>query len=209
MIIKSQGTQKESEVIHILGEKKAPILHYSLDYDSMHPEETIRLFVKNVKAMVKKYELNKDRVIEIEKEIVDIEHYMEISTNKTVPLGYKLYRKLADLRRERRACKNENDLLQPIYEYFHATEVLNRLSKVQGDCAKAKSTIDERVFQARTNVLDAYLEPEKKPKKTEEEPASEDISEEPSEATASNVATLFDSITQVRIPDTINQEAAT
>ena len=217
MIVRSQGTQKESAQVNIVTEPATAILHYSVDYDYLHPEDTIRNFVKDIKSMTRKYEANKDRVIEIEREIVDIEHYMEISANKPLPQGYKLYRQLAELRRERRACKNENDLLQPIYDYFHATEVLNRLSKVQGDCSKVKNAINERVFQARTKVLEEYLEadakPEPKPKKAKaskktKKATESDISTEskPSES-ESNVETLFDTITQATIPDNIAEKA--
>ena len=87
-----------------------------------------------------------------------LEHYMEIGKFKKVTDGYRMYRKLAELRRERRACKNENDLLWPIYEHFHATEVLNRLSTVQGEVAKVKSAIDARYYQIRTDALDEWVD---------------------------------------------------
>ena len=161
MVVKTNGTQKESQVMTV-GWKKNPILHYDLDYDSTKPEETIREFVDNAKSMVARYEGNKLRINQIELELCDLEHYMEIGNFKNVPDGYKLYRKLAELRRERRACKNENDLLQPTYELFHATSILDKLGHTQGECAKAKSTIDCRVYGVRTDVLDEWMEPEKK-----------------------------------------------
>lgn len=165
MNIKSFGTQK-NQTVDIAPRKVNPILHYTVDYDSTKPEETIRNFVSDIRGMVSKFEWNKNRIAEIETELVDLEHYIEIASYKTVPNGYRLYRKLAELRRERRACKNENDLLQPIYEYFHATEVLNRLSAVQGECAKARNAIDGRCYLVRTDILEEYLNPPKK-----EEPA--------------------------------------
>lgn len=158
MKITTTGTQKESKVLDITPVKNR-ILHYDLEYDSTNPEQTLRDFVANAKAMVARFESNKNRIIEIESELQDLYHYIEISTYKKVPDGYKLYRKMAELRRERRACKNENDLLQPIYEHFHATEVLNKLTYVQGECAKCKEAIDNRFYAARTDVLDEWLEP--------------------------------------------------
>lgn len=161
MNIKSFGTQK-NQTVDIAPRKVNPILHYTVDYDSTKPEETIRNFVSDIRGMVSKFEWNRARIAEIETELVDLEHYIEIASYKTVPNGYRLYRKLAELRRERRACKNENDLLQPIYEYFHATEVLNRLSAVQGECTKAKNAIDGRCYLVRTDILEEYLNPPKK-----------------------------------------------
>ena len=159
MIVRSNGTQKESQVIQ-MPQKKTSLLHYNVDYDSIWPEKLLRDFIADMKDAVAKYEWNRNRIGEIEAELIDLLHWIEIAPNKKVPDGYKLYRKLADLRRERRCCKNENDLLQPIYEYFHATEVLNRLAKVQGECAKAKEAIDARTYAIRTDILDEYLEPE-------------------------------------------------
>ena len=161
MKITKAGTQRTTTDIP---EWKLPSrdLHYTVDYDSTNPEQTFRDFVANVKGMVSRYEDNKARVAEIEQELVDLEHYIEIASYQNLPNGYRLYRKLAELRRERRACKSENDLLQPVYDYFHATEVLPRLSILQGDCAKAKSAIDSRTYRTRTGVLEQFINPPKK-----------------------------------------------
>lgn len=166
MTIKTMGTQKESKVIE-LEPKQSQYLHYTVEYDTMKPEDALRDFVGDVKNMLSRYEANKLRIVEIEAQLCDMEHWIEIAPYQNVPNGYKLYRKLAELRRERRARKNENDLLWPIYEHFHATEVLNKLTRVQGECSKAKGGIDGRTYQVRTDILDEYLE-EKKPVKQEE-----------------------------------------
>lgn len=178
MRITTGGTQKESQIVE-LAPPKTNVLHYDVDYDSTKPEQTIRDFISDIKGMVSKYEYNKQRIFEIQNELEDLYHYIEISSYKTVPTGYKLYRKMAELRRERRACKNENDLLKPIYDYFHATEVLNKLSHVQGDCGICKETIDARTYAVRTDILDEWLEPQGTTVDvvTEEEPAGIDLSD--------------------------------
>ena len=166
MTIKTMGSQKEAQIINIgnRNSEKA-VLHYNIDYDSTKPEETIRNFVGDIREMIARYDGDKARLIEIEAELQDLLHYIEIANFKRVTDGYKLYRKIAELRRERRACKNEIDLLWPIYEYFHATEVLNRLTTVQGNVSKAKEAIDQRVYGVRTDILDDWME-EKKPETT-------------------------------------------
>ena len=179
MKITTTGTQKEAKVLDIVPAKKNRILHYDLEYDSTNPEQTLRDFVANTKAMIARFEDNKNRIIEIENELQDLYHYIEISTYKKVPDGYKLYRKMAELRRERRACKNENDLLQPIYEHFHATEVLNKLTYVQGECAKCKEAIDNRFYAARTDILDEWLEPPETTVKVVSDESEEDKDDEP------------------------------
>lgn len=162
MIIRTAGSQKESQVIEIQPNKPNPIMHYTIEYDTTHPEETIRKFCSDIRGMVSRYEGNKQRLVEIEGEHQDLLHYIEIAPFKTVPNGYKLYRKLAELRRERRALKNENDLLQPLYDAFRQPDILNRLSKVQGDVSKVHEAIDGRVYGMRTDILNDWFEPEKK-----------------------------------------------
>lgn len=157
MTIKTNGSQKEQMVVEV--DKKEPvILHYDVEYDTTNPEKVLRNFGESIKGMLSRYEGNTNRISEIEQEILDLEHYMEIGNYKKVPDGYKLYRKLAELRRERRACKNENDLLWPVYEHFHATEFLKKIAHVQGECAKVKTAIDSRVYSVRTDVLDEFVE---------------------------------------------------
>lgn len=162
MIIRTAGSQKQSQVMDIQPSKPNQILHYSIEYDTTHPEETIRKFCSDIREMVTRYEGNKQRLIEIEGEHQDLLHYIEISPFKKVTDGYKLYRKLAELRRERRALKNENDLLQPLYDTFRQPDILNRLSKVQGDVSKMHDAIDGRVYGMRTDILNDWFEPEKK-----------------------------------------------
>ena len=161
MEVKTSGSQKEQRILNI-GNKPEKVLHYDLEYDTLNPEGTIQKFIGDIKGMLSRYEGNKARIFEIEAELNDIEHYMEIGNYKKVSEGYKLYRKLAELRRERRECKNENDLLWPVYQHFHATEVLNKLGIVQGECGKLKETIDGRVYGVKTDILNEWIEPEKK-----------------------------------------------
>jgi len=158
MIIKSFGPQSQAKVITAADARKPyPVLHYEVDYDTTHPENTIKSFVASVKSMVAKYECNRERIGQIEAQLNDLKHYVEIGKNKAVPGGYGLYRKQAELLRERRQCKYENDLLQPVWDHFHATEVLPKLAMVQGECTKIKTAIDNRVYTARTDVLDEYI----------------------------------------------------
>ena len=172
MVIKTNGTQKESQILDIATKPKQS-LHYDIEYDTTNPESTMRDFVKDIQGMLNRFEGNRARIFEIEAELNDLEHYMEIGNYKNVPEGYKLYRKLAELRRERRACKNENDLLKPIYDYFHATDVLPKLTNVQGEVSKVKNAIDMRVYSVRTSVLDEFLN--KEPKESKESKEEEEI----------------------------------
>ena len=91
MKITTGGTQKETTIVE-LAPKQVNTLHYDLDYDFTKPETTLHDFVSSVKDMLARYEGNKTRIFEIEAELNDLEHYMEIGSFKNVPDGYKLYR---------------------------------------------------------------------------------------------------------------------
>ena len=134
-----------------------PLLFSVDEYDSKKPEETFRAFIRSVKEMVKKYDTNTARIAELEDQMQDVMHFMEMAKPKNVPTGYKLYKKLTDIRKERRACKNENDLLKPVYDMFHGTKLLDQLSYVQGECGKAKKTIDGRAYSVRTDILEDLI----------------------------------------------------
>lgn len=184
MIIKTNGTQKESQIVDIT-KRPVPMLRYDIQYDSLHPEEVMRKFVADVKEMLARYDYVSKRISEIENEMADVEHYMEISPYKTVTQGYKLYRKLAELRKERRACKDEKILLQNVYNRFKESNILNQVSLCQGECAKGKSYIDGQVYNVRTDVLDEWLE-----KPVEEKETVVKLVEEPKEDIQSDLPSL-------------------
>jgi len=157
MDIKTNGTQKEARIVDIPDTGRNQTMHYRVDYDSTNPEKAFGDFISSVRTMVKRYERNDARIKEIETELVDLEHFIEIAPFQTVPKGYKLYKKIAELRQERRACKNENDLLRPVYDHFHATTVLNKLSAVHSEVSRTKNAVNSRCYTVRTSVLDEYM----------------------------------------------------
>lgn len=134
-----------------------PILVSKVEYDSLHPEETIKEFAKSIRAMLERYEKNAEKLIDMENETQDSLHEMEMLDDLNVVGGYESYVILRETRRERRRCKNENALLQPIYDLFHATSLLDKLAAVQGDCGKIKRSIAAKGYSIRTNVLDDIL----------------------------------------------------
>lgn len=136
-----------------------PILTSELDYDTLHPEETIKNFCCAIRNMLAKYQSNKERYNYLEQEMQDLLHYIEMTSDKNANAGYKLYKKLAEIRRERRICKNELDLLQPVYDAFNSNEKLNALAQIQGFCRTAKQTINNRAYTVRTDILDSFVKP--------------------------------------------------
>ena len=156
MTIKTQGTQKESKVLDTW--QGGTTLQYRTEYDTLHPEETIRDFIRKIREMLAQYDYNLNRINEIEMELIDLEHYIEISDYKKVPDGYKLYRKQKDLRMERRARKSENELLKPVYECFSGIGIIGQMTAAQGKVRTAQSVIDCRVYNVKTHILDEFLD---------------------------------------------------
>ena len=134
-----------------------PVLFNSEEYDTLHPESTIRLFCGDIREMISRYEGNKERFNELENEMQDLLHYIEMTGDKNANIGFKLYKRLSEVRRERRICQNEIDLLQPIYDSFKDTDLLNTLASIQGRCGSVKKQIDGRAYTVRTDVLDQFI----------------------------------------------------
>lgn len=132
------------------------VLAGTIDYDTMLPEETIKEFCVNVHNMLSRYQYNKDQYIYLENEMQDILHYIEMTADKNANVGYKLYKRLSEIRRERRSCKSEIELLQPVYDAFNDMEMLNTLTRIQGLCASTKRIINNRCYTVRTDILDQF-----------------------------------------------------
>ena len=90
-----------------------------------------------------------------EKETQDVLHYIELHANMNAADGNEMYKKLREIRRNRRQCKNEMDLLEPAYNFFktQAAELATQLSVVQGKCKQLKAGIDGRQYTLRTGVI--------------------------------------------------------
>lgn len=134
-----------------------PILTSNVEFDTLHPEETIKEFCAAIRNMLARYQMNKEQYDILEQEMQDVLHYIEMGSDKNANAGFKLYKQLAEIRRKRRTCKNEMDLLQPIYDAFGGNEKLNVLAQIQGACRTTKQAIDNRAYTVRTDVLDQYI----------------------------------------------------
>ena len=152
--------QKVSEPVIIEREhvEPRPILSSDLEYDSLKPEETIRNFCASIRNMLSRYQYCKEQFSLLENEMQDLLHFIEMAADKNANLGFKLYKRLAEIRRERRVCQNELDLLQPIYDAFGGGEKLNVLAQVQGACRTTKQAIDGRAYTIRTDILDQFIQ---------------------------------------------------
>lgn len=134
----------------------APVLrlYRKADYDTLQPVDQIRSFLEFARSAVTRYEENERRWQEYDQETQDLLHVIELSDNLNASKGYDMYRRLAAVRRDRRQCKNEMDLLKPVYDFFSDKQTINQLAQVQGKCRVCKETVDSRSYTLRTNVME-------------------------------------------------------
>ena len=104
--------------------------------------------------VVAQYEANERMRSECEQKSQDLLHFIELHDDMNASEGYKIYRKMADVRRERRISKNENELLSPLYNFIQQNQrFINELSSVLGKTRTAKELIEKRIYSARTDVI--------------------------------------------------------
>lgn len=128
-------------------------LKRSEEFDSLMPEENLKSFLAFARSVITRYEDDQRLQTEMETKTQDLMHYIELSNDMNACEGNKMYRKLLEIRRKRRACKNEIDLLKPLYDYLSDKTVINQLSKIQGQCRSSKETISQRQYTLRTDVI--------------------------------------------------------
>lgn len=124
------------------------------EYDQTNALETICEFSHFLRDVVSRYEANERIRVECEQKSNDLLHLIELHDDMNASDGYKAYKKLAEVRRERRVCKNENELLAPLYAFIQQNpKAINELAAVLGRCRAAKEAIDRRVYSARTDII--------------------------------------------------------
>ena len=87
---------------------------------------------------------------------MDIEHAIELAERLTEKEKKQLYSKLTDALQTRRACKSENEILQPLYDYFRDRTLMNKLSQLQGTVSDLKEIISNRTYSCRTSILEDF-----------------------------------------------------
>lgn len=110
---------------------------------------TIVTIYQNV---VKDYERDLARIEEIQDELQDIMHEIELSAGKDMYSGYLLYKRIRELRIERRRCKEQTELMKETYEYFKSQQgqaFKNKLQQLQGNAAKLRKTQESRTYIPR------------------------------------------------------------
>ena len=108
-------------------------------------------FARDVKA---RYENDQLLMDQYNDETNDMLHYIEL-LDLNAASGYRAYKRLSEIRRERRICKEEMEILQPLYDFFNQSNAtIDEMQRILGICRKTSELIENRVYTARTKVID-------------------------------------------------------
>ena len=126
-----------------------------IDYDSLRVEEAIHSFLNFARAVGERHKGNLEAINMCDDQTQDLLHYMELQDDLNCCHGNELYRKLREVRRERRTCKNENELLDSIHDWVDQNAAaIKSLERVLGATRAKKDTISKRLYMTRTNILE-------------------------------------------------------
>lgn len=123
------------------------------EYDTLDSDTKIKEFCSFIRELIAKFEDNQRQQEEAEAMEMDLKHCIELAPKLTEKEKKALYGKLTDVLQVRRACKSENEILQPLYSYLSDKTLLNKLAQLQGTVTNIKEIISNRQYGCRTDVL--------------------------------------------------------
>jgi len=134
------------------------MLHREAEFDTCHPEDHLCKFLEFCSNVVSRYEGNLRECDEMENTLQDLLHYVEMTDDDDPNICLAI----RNARRQRRLCKNENDLLQPFYEFISDKTLVNKLSQILGKVRAADERVTKRTYIARTDALEKIIDREEK-----------------------------------------------
>ena len=129
-------------------------------HDTLNADEQIRRFRDFLSNVIARYEGNCREQEEAERQETDLKHAIELADHLTDKEKRLLFRNMRKCLQTRRACKSENELLQPLYDFVRDKELYNRLGNIQGQIMSKKDIIRGRTYVCRTPVLDHFRAPD-------------------------------------------------
>lgn len=131
------------------------IQHRADNYDQLSTLEIVEEFNLLLKEVKSVFDENEALLKESDARIGDLLHYAELSGNLNASDGYRVYRQIAESRRERRRAKNENELLEPLMDFIRQNpKVVNDMAQLLGRLRGTKRCIDQRIYQTRTKIFE-------------------------------------------------------
>lgn len=118
----------------------------------MKPVEAGDSILQNINYILKTYPSNNDRIDELEKQLCDIQHQIELSIFD-IQRGYRFAKQIQEIRKERRVLKDENELLRPIYEFLNQNNnkiFVNGFINLMQRAKLREKTFDDRIYSLRS-----------------------------------------------------------
>ena len=97
------------------------------------------------------YLLEQEEVIR--NKILDIDHEIELSSDKDIIRGYKMYKLLRDVRRERRIVKDRLEEIKPLVKLVNESVFMSNKNKINQVCENIETIIEKNV---NADVRKAY-----------------------------------------------------
>lgn len=134
------------------------MLHRDTEFDTCHPEDHLCDFLDFCANVVSRYEGNSRACNDYENTLQDLLHYIEMTDDDNPEICLAI----REARRQRRLCKNENDLLQPFYEFISDKSFVNKLQQILGKVRLANERVTKRTYIARTDTIEKIINQEKR-----------------------------------------------
>lgn len=94
-------------------------------------------------------EANTAEIAWLEKEIMDIEHVLELKPFNACK-GFEYARQISNARKRRRQLKDQNEMLRPLVEVLKKPKITeHELNKVIGDIRRTKKSHETRTYRMR------------------------------------------------------------
>ena len=121
----------------------------------MTPIETGESILRYIDHISETYFANYNQIGELDRQLCDLNHIIEF-TPMDIQKGYKYAKQLQDIRRERRALKDENEMLKPMYDFLstgQSTAFRNGLANAIGKAKQRERTLPLRVYTPRSQAF--------------------------------------------------------
>ena len=118
----------------------------------MDVEQIAKNMRSGIKDVLTRYEENEDNLRRIERELTDMSHFMELVDLNAFE-GFEAYKEYQRLLKERRKCKDENELLKHLKPIAaNMKEHSKKLDRAIGEIRTAKMNLATRKYKARVRT---------------------------------------------------------
>lgn len=119
-------------------------------------------FLEFLRQAQRDYQIAAEEEREKEAATQDLQHSLELQENSYHALA-KISKVMAQVRRERRKAKDQQQLLQPIVEWIaQNTKVINSLEQLLGAVRRAEKSQEGRSYHPKTNILEQVFTGDRK-----------------------------------------------